>query len=259
MKGQQARADYETNCRAGGSVESTDVDAAALTPNEFSAAVASITSSFGDPTRREIYLLVRASPAGMTAGEVATEVNLHANVARHHLEKLASAGHLNVEMGRPASGAGRPSKRYIAAHADIQLAFPVRRDDLLGTLLGRALARLPRSEAEALAEEVGEEYGRTLAASIEPGDAHRSLQAAVGAVADALTSHGFQSRAEGVAGQLRIVSEHCPFGNAAVEHPVLCAIDRGLVTGMLAGLHGERHPQISGSVPMGDTVCTTEV
>lgn len=243
----------------GPSVESTDVDTAALTPDEFNAAVTSITSSFGDPTRRDIYLLVRQAPEGMTAGEVAAEVDLHANVARHHLEKLAGGGHLRVEMGRPAGGKGRPSKRYLAATEEIALAFPVRRDDLLGTLLGRALTRLPREEAEALAEEVGVEYGRHLADSIEPGDTHRSLQAAVGAVADALTSHGFMARSEGVAGELRIVSEHCPFGQAAVEHPVLCAIDRGLVTGMLAGLHGERTPQISTSVPMGDTVCTTEV
>ena len=230
-----------------------------LTPDEFNAAVTSITSAFGDPTRRDIYLRVRDSEGGMTASEVAAAVDLHANVARHHLEKLVSAGHLRVEMGKPASGAGRPSKRYIAATTEIHLAFPVRRDDLLGTLLGRALTRLPHHEAEGLAEEVGVEYGLALAESIEPGDAHRSLQAAVATVADALTSHGYMARAEGAAGQLRIVSEHCPFGQAAVEHPVLCAIDRGLVRGMLAGLHGERTPQIERSVPMGDTVCTTTV
>jgi len=230
-----------------------------LTPDEFSAAVTSITSAFGDPTRRDIYLLVRQDPKGMTAAEIAHEVNLHANVARHHLEKLAAGGHLRVEIGKPGSGAGRPSKRYLASQDEIRLQFPVRRDDLIGTLLGRALTRLPSAEAQQLAEEVGTEYGQALASAIEPGDAHRSLQAAVGAVAEALTSHGFMAHAEGDAGDLRIVSEHCPFGQAAVEHPVLCAIDRGLVKGMLAGLHGERSPELSGSVPMGDTVCTTKV
>ena len=235
------------------------MDTAALTPDEFNAAVSSITSSFGDPTRRDIYLLVRQRDDGMTAAEVADAVGLHANVARHHLEKLAAAGHLKVVVSRPSSGAGRPSKRYSATEEDIHLAFPVRRDDLLGTLLGRALSRLPHAEAQALAEEVGQEYGLALAASIEPGNAHRSLQAAVGAIADALTSHGFQARAEGTAGELRIVSENCPFGQAAVEHPVLCAIDRGLVSGMLTGLHGERSPHLSGSVPMGDAVCTTDI
>ena len=230
----------------------------ALTPERFSAAVASITSAFGDPTRRDIYLLVRESPDGMTASAVARAVDLHANVARHHLDKLAAGGHVVVDV-HSGGGAGRPSKRYRAARQEISLEFPVRHDDLLGTLLGRALTRLPAPEAEALAEEVGIEYGQHLAALMEPGDAHRSLEAAVGTVADALTSHGFAARSEGIAGELTIVSEHCPFGQAAVDHPVLCAIDRGLVKGMLAGLHGDTTPELAGSVPMGDTVCTTKV
>lgn len=230
----------------------------ALTPARFSAAVASITSAFGDPTRRDIYLLVREREEGMTASEVAKAVDLHANVARHHLDKLAAGGHLTVDV-HAGGGAGRPSKRYRAARSEMTLEFPVRHDDLLGTLLGRALTRLPRAEAEGLAEEVGIEYGQHLASLMEPGDAHRSLEAAVGAVADALTSHGFAARSEGVAGELKIVSEHCPFGQAAVDHPVLCAIDRGLVKGMLAGLHGDTTPELAGSVPMGDTVCTTTV
>ena len=230
----------------------------ALTPERFSAAVASITSAFGDPTRRDIYLLVRESPDGMTASAVARAVDLHANVARHHLDKLAAGGHVVVDV-HSGGGAGRPSKRYRAARQEISLEFPVRHDDLLGTLLGRALTRLPAPEAEALAEEVGIEYGQHLASLMEPGDAHRSLEAAVGTVADALTSHGFAARSEGIAGELTIVSEHCPFGQAAVDHPVLCAIDRGLVKGMLAGLHGDTTPELAGSVPMGDTVCTTKV
>lgn len=237
-------------------IESTVVVASALTPARFSAAVASITSAFGDPTRREIYLLVRETENGMTASEVAAAVELHPNVARHHLDKLAAGGHVVVGVYADG-GAGRPSKRYQAAHQEMSLEFPVRHDDLLGTLLGRALTRLPRAEAEALAEEVGIEYGQHLASLMEPGEAHRSLEAAVGAVADALTSHGFAARSQGIDGELSIVSEHCPFGQAAVDHPVLCAIDRGLVKGMLAGLHGDTTPELSGSVPMGDTVCTT--
>ena len=61
-------------------------------------------------------------------------------------------------------------------------------------LLGRALDRLPRHEAEAMAEEVGATYGRAMAAGLT-GDAlaagQRSLRSAMQAVADALTAHGF--------------------------------------------------------------------
>ena len=53
-----------------------------------------ITSAFGDPTRRRIYLLAHERSDGVTAAEVAEVCDLHPNVARHHLDKLAGAGHL---------------------------------------------------------------------------------------------------------------------------------------------------------------------
>jgi DNA-binding transcriptional ArsR family regulator len=97
-----------TGIEARSSLESTVVGSSVLTPDQFSAAVASITSAFGDPTRRDIYLRVREAEQGMTATQVAKAVNLHANVARHHLDKLAASGHLKVEVNRNSSGAGRP-------------------------------------------------------------------------------------------------------------------------------------------------------
>ena len=60
-------------------------------------------------------------------------------------------------------------------------------------------------------------------------------------------------------GRLRIVSEHCPFGGAPIEHPVICAVDRGLVRGMLGVLYGEAQTELSSSLPMGDDVCITDV
>ena len=124
--------------------------------------------AFGDPTRRKIYLFVRdqGSPHGATAAMVAAEVGVHPNVARHHLDKLASGGYLEVASGKLEGGrAGRPSKRYTAVDGTLS-DFPVRSDDLVLSLLGRALARLPREQAEAMAEEVGAEYGRAMAAGL---------------------------------------------------------------------------------------------
>ena len=128
------------------------------------------------------YLFVRDHDAGVRAADVAEHFDLHPNVARHHLEKLAGGGYLVVDLARIES-AGRPSKRYRAAPLDTSLHFPPRRDDLLGTLLARALERLPRDEAAALAEDVGYDYGKALAARMEPGEGHRSAKAAVAAVA----------------------------------------------------------------------------
>ena len=92
-----------------------------MTPEEFTASVAAVTSAFGDPTRREIYLFVRESGTppgcGVTATEVAERFELHPNVARHHLEKLTGGGYLTVApahtdtpeaSAETARSAGRP-------------------------------------------------------------------------------------------------------------------------------------------------------
>jgi len=230
-----------------------------LSPTDFSSAVSAITSAFGDPTRREIYLFAHDSTAGVTASEVAQHFELHANVARHHLDKLAAGGYLDVATVR-ASGAGRPSKRYRASDDHMPFVMPVRHDDIVINLLGRALSELGEERASAIAEEVGVSYGRSLAASL--GDAaagQRSVRAALHAVADSLAAHGFATKAEHHGDELRIVSDHCPFGDAPAEHPVICAVDRGIVSGMLEALYGETPVDLLSTIPRGDDRCVTSV
>jgi predicted ArsR family transcriptional regulator len=236
---------------------------APLSPTEFSSAVTAITSAFGDPTRREIYLYAHGrfgvdDNAGVTASEVAERFDLHPNVARHHLDKLTAGGYLETTTERPAGGAGRPSKRYRAVGEEVTLDVPVRHDDVLIELLGRALAELGEERAAALAEQVGIEYGRSMAAAM--GDqGTRSFRAALHAVADALSAHGFAAHAEKEGNSLRIVTAHCPFGDAVVEHPVICAVDRGMVKGMLGTLYGETSVDLTSSRAGGDARCVTDV
>ena len=117
---------------------------------------------------------------------------------------------------------------------------------------------LPRDQAEAMAEEVGVEYGRTMAEAMgEAGDVQRSFRTALHAVADALSSHGFAAHAEQHGDELRIVSDHCPFGDAAIEHPVICAVDRGMVRGMLEALYGDATASTELSRATGADICVT--
>lgn len=214
-----------------------------------------ITHAFGDPTRRAIYLFAQKHD-GVTAAQVAEQFGLHPNVARHHLDKLASGSYLEVTVER-AHGAGRPSKRYRAVSDEVTLDTPVKTDDLVLTLLGRALALLPADAARDMAEQVGEEYGRAMAAGLAGESGQRTFRAALHTVADALTAHGFAAHTERHGNQLRIVNNHCPFGDAAIENPVICAVDRGMVKGMLAALYGDTEPELASSRPQGDEFCVT--
>ena len=86
-----------------------------LTATECSSAVTAITTAFGDPTRREIYLFAHERPDGVTASEVAERFELHPNVARHHLDKLASGGHgLNGYKGPMWDAWQRESLAWLA-------------------------------------------------------------------------------------------------------------------------------------------------
>ena len=228
--------------------------------DDFAAAVTAVTNAFGDPTRRDIYLFCRAGDRGVTAAEVAGRFDLHPNVARHHLEKLAAGGYLDVHVERSErGGAGRPSKRYRVTAKDAAVPAPPRRDDLLVALINRLLAVVPTDQAAAVAEEVGMEYGHMLARQMSPGDGQRSFRAALQAVADALTAHGFAAHAEARGASLAIVSEHCPFGATALAHPVVCAVDRGVVKGMLESLYGDTRPALEACRTRGDEVCVTLV
>jgi predicted ArsR family transcriptional regulator len=237
-----------------------------LNPTEFASAVTAISSAFGDPTRRDIFLFIHETEDGATAAEVAERFGLHVNVARHHLDKLSAGGYAEVVVARGnRSGAGRPSKRYRATEPQLSPQVPVRHDVVLVNLLKRALALLPREQAEALAEEVGADYGRAMAASMgDAAETQRSFRAALHAVADAMTAHGFAARVDSAASpstadQLRIVAEHCPFGGAEVVHPVICAVDRGMIRGMVGALYGETQPTPGSSLLLGDGACEFDI
>ncbi|MCU1395374.1 MAG: putative transcriptional regulator [Ilumatobacteraceae bacterium] len=235
----------------------------ARTPDAFNAQVTAITSAFGDPTRRGIYLFAREHPQGVTAAQVAEHFGLHPNVARHHLDKLVAGGYVDVAVARSeGGGAGRPSKHYRAAADGAPLDLPVRSDDLVLTLLGKSLSMLPREQAEAMAEQVGIEYGRTLAMAVRHTDSNgdtvqQSFRSALHTVADALTAHGFAAHADQRNNELRIINNHCPFGDIAIDNPVICAVDRGMVKGMLTSLYGDTDPSIETSLPHGDRFCVT--
>ena len=233
---------------------------ASLSPTEFASVVTAITSAFGDPTRRDIYLYAHEVPEGITAASTAARFDLHPNVARHHLDKLAGGGYLEVSRST-GGGAGRPSKVYRCVEPRITVEVPVRHHDVLVTLLGKALAMLSAEQAEQMAEEVGVEYGRAMAAAIGKGDADggRSFRQSLHMVADALTAHGFAAHAEKYGDELQIIAENCPLAarpsSIPSSVPWTAAWSRACST-RSTGRAGRRRRAARAA---GDDVCVTAV
>lgn len=226
----------------------------------FDQQVGDLAATLGDTTRRGIYISVREAAEPVTASQIAEVFDIHTNVARHHLDRLVTDGYLQVthrrRTGKRGPGAGRPAKHYEATAKEVQVEFPTRRYDLLSELLVRVVERLAPEDAAAIAEDIGREYGRELAAEIGlPEDA--GFDTAVQAVARAMMGVGFDTEAE--PDGLRLVTRFCPFGDAAANHPeIVCKIDQGIVAGLLEATQQRAIPVVT---PHGETGehCFTDV
>lgn len=224
-----------------------------LDPERFTATVTSLAHSFGDNTRRKIFLYLREHP-GATAAELAQHCEVHANVVRHHLERLTEGGYVTYDSVRRTT-VGRPAKGYRVLDESVVVDGAMRRDALLVALLESALERLGPEAAESLAREVGVAYGKALGSTVGPADSTRTIQAAMSSIAGLLTAHGFAARLEVSDAGSSVVSENCPFGAVATHHPVLCALDHGLIAGLLEGLGAERTLVTLTSRALGDDAC----
>lgn len=217
--------------------------------------ISGLAAALGDPTRRGIYLALRQSAEPMTSSRIAELFSIHPNVARHHLDKLADEGFVRSTRGRPVSGVGRPAKAYEVTQKSVAI-HPGRRYDLLVELLVRVLNRVRPTDVGLIAEQVGREYGEELAGSLgtpsEPG-----FEEAVEALAKLMGGVGFEVSVDSE--RNRLLTSHCPFGEAATDHPeVVCSLDRGMVAGIMGALHQDCRPVLIPHTDL-DEDCVTEV
>ena len=227
---------------------------------QFDRDLGALTGSLGDATRRGVYIAVRESPDPLTAGQIAEMFDIHPNVARHHLDRLATDEYLTITRKRPSGrtgpGAGRPAKCYAASDKEIELHYPSQRMDLLTTLLLDLVNELAPETASAAARNIGYRYGENLAQEIGlPTD--KGFAQSVRAVAQAMTGMGFQMEAD--VHNSRFVTSHCPFGQTAMNHPeVICALDQGLIGGLMGSIDLTWQPVVFPHTTA-DAACVTEV
>ncbi|HSM45827.1 MAG TPA: helix-turn-helix domain-containing protein [Acidimicrobiia bacterium] len=220
--------------------------------------ISDLTSSLGDPTRRAIYIAVRESAEPMTTSKVATLFDLHPNVARHHLDRLAHDGYLRVSQARRPGGpgAGRPAKTYESTNKEVSVHFAPRRFEMLTEMLFQVLDEVSPPDVAAVAEKVGRSYGERLAAEIGGAD-EPGYDEAVQAVASAMTGLGFSVDPD-IEGQ-RLLTSHCPFGETATNHPeVICSLDRGIVAGLFGALSVPCNPVVIPHTALNED-CVTQV
>jgi predicted ArsR family transcriptional regulator len=187
--------------------------------------------SLADPVRRSLYRFVADQPHAVSRDQAADGVDVPRHTAKHHLDKLVDEGLLVTEFrrltGRTGPGAGRTSKLYRRADAEVAVSLPHRRYDLAGAVLADAVERsLAGAPLEASVHAAARDAGRRVAAEAPLHDRRGSE---LGRVGEVLARHGFEPRV----GE-RLELRNCPFRLLAIEHEeVVCSMNLAFVDGVV--------------------------
>jgi predicted ArsR family transcriptional regulator len=178
---------------------------------------------------------LRRSPQPVRIAELATDLGVHPNTAREHLDALVARGLVTRERAA-STGRGRPAWRYAAAD-DHPEPDPRVRDyaGLAAALAGHIARTSPNPTGEGLA--AGWAWGRSLVSSgsPHPGPTPRHQ------VVHMLDELGFAPAADPQAATVAL--RRCPLLAAAREHPdVVCQVHLGIVRGALEAQGGDPEP-----------------
>jgi len=181
-------------------------------------------------TRSRIFAWLVKNKTDAGTEEVASQLGLHPNGVRRHLELLRSAGLLERYQSRGERG--RPGDRWVVAAG----AHPGGERPSGYADLARWLARATPAGRNRLREieKVGHEIGCELAPRRKVEDPVEGFRQVVAAL-------GFQPLLEvGEDGGFTCRLQNCPYRDPARENAdVVCALHKGITSGLLAELAPE--------------------
>jgi predicted ArsR family transcriptional regulator len=187
-------------------------------------------SSLDDPVRRCLYEVVSQHTEPVGRDEAAAAAGVGRALAVYHLDKLVESGLLTASyqrpVGRSGPGAGRPAKLYTRSGREFAVTVPPREYELAARLLVQAIESDPSGRSLAALLDAAHRLGSQLGSRAH-AEAGRDLMGA-------LAGQGYEPR-RGEDGVIRL--RNCPFHQLAEHHrDVVCAMNLGLIEGMVAGL-----------------------
>jgi len=179
----------------------------------------------------------------MTREQAAAAVGISRKLAAFHLDRLVTAGLLDVTYARPASDTtkrGRAPKRYQLSDMEVEVSIPARHYDFVGEILVDAVARAisgadPADAVSKTSWQRGKQVGASARQERRLGRLGPERGLAI--LTELLHEQGFDPADTGDS----LVQRNCPFHRLAQRHPELvCGINRDYVGGVLAGLEAQR-------------------
>jgi predicted ArsR family transcriptional regulator len=199
-------------------------------------------ASLAEPTRRALYLYVRAQASAVSRDEAAAGVGVPRHGAKFHLDKLVGDGLLEAEYrrrsGRQGPGAGRPAKLYRRASRELAVMLPDRRYELAGQLMALAITEA-RDEGLPVVEALGgaaRNRGHRLGdEALRRAGTRASATALLAAARGVLDDEGYETRPDPAG----LTLANCPFRALAREYTaVVCGMNLAIMEG-LAGRLGK--------------------
>ena len=187
-----------------------------------------------EPVRRRLYDHVAAQAGPVDRDAAARAVGIGRPLAAFHLDRLVTAGLLEVEFhrrsGRTGPGAGRPAKFYRrAAASQVDVSLPPRRYSLAAEILADGIDRAHDAEATSAVLASARRAGEGIAAAA-PG------KTGVDALLSALVANGYEPTADDD-GTIRL--RNCPFHALVDRHRSLtCSMNLALLDSVAGHLTG---------------------
>lgn len=190
--------------------------------------------ALGATSRARILEVLAGIPGGLDAKEIATQVDLHHNTVRSHLNLLVKAG-VVARRVEERSIPGRP--RVIFQATEVESPLDPSPYELLAKILTSYLAGSAENPQEA-AINLGQAWGRYLSDRQAPFQRISKEQTLI-RLLDQFAELGFQPELTCDDEGDQMLLHRCPFGEIAREEPdVICSIHLGLMRGALAEMGG---------------------
>lgn len=185
--------------------------------------------AMADPTRRHLLRLLDDRGAPTHVADLATQVGLHRNTVRGHLERLRLAG-LVTRSAEKRTRPGRPRMLYEATPPETRSPGSEGYRFLAEVLAGYMQANL--EDPAAAAEAAGYAWGRYMVDEPDPF-VRAEASSVVGQIVDSLAEFGFEPRREREGSRIVVTLHDCPFREVArARSDVVCSVHLGLIRGM---------------------------
>lgn len=212
-----------------------------------------INRLLADPTRLKIYRsIIAAGGSPVTVAGIAAEFDLHPNVARLHLEKMAASGLLESEIFKTASG-GRPGRRYTIGSV-VTSQYPPRDYQLLASIALSALES--GSKPENVARRRGREEGKR---AVEAGgllSGNTNLEQKIASFGNLVDEQGLFANVTRLDKEkLQVEVFNCVFRELSPGQKLVCNLHHNLIRGVSESFFGNVRVTCKSGIAKGESSC----